>query len=283
MAGDIPAPVAAPRGEDDDLLTRARAGDADAMEALLVRYQPRLYRFGLRMCRNPDDAGDVAQESLIAMARALPGFRGDSSVSTWLYTIARRLCVRRRRRTASSRADSIDGSEREAAHAVADPRPGPEHAAAGRELEAGLVAAIDALEPGQREVLLLRDVEGLPAAEVAAVLGISVDAVKSRLHRARTAVRRRLARLIEGLPVEGPRGPSCPDVPTLFSQYLEGEIDPAACARMEAHLAGCARCQGACDALKRTLAACRRLPVPEVPPETVARVRSAIRALLAGR
>jgi RNA polymerase sigma-70 factor (ECF subfamily) len=277
MDAEIPAGAA---GGDDDLLASARRGDADALERLLVRYHPLLYRYGLRMCRNPDDAGEIAQESLMAMARALPGFRGESSVSTWLYTIARRFCVRKRRRSPPARQVSIDDPEHEAAHAMADPRPGPEHVAAGRELETGLVAAIDALEPGQREVLILRDVEGLPAAEVAKVLGVSVDAVKSRLHRARTAVRRRLARFVDGLPADGPPSPTCPDVPSLFSQYLEGEVDPAACARMEAHLAGCARCQGACDALKRTLAACRQLPTPDVPPETAAAVRTAIRALL---
>lgn len=279
MDADIPATVAAPRSGDDELVARARAGDAVAIESLLVRYHPYLYRFGMRMCGNADDAGDIAQESLIAMARALPGFRGDAAVSTWLYTIARRLCVRKRRRFPAGREESIDAPEHEAAHALADPRPGPEHVAAGRELEAGLGAAIDALEPGQRDVLVLRDIEGLPAAEVAEVLGISIDAVKSRLHRARTAVRGRVAPLVDGLP-DGPRPASCPDVPTLFSQYLEGEIDPAACAQMEAHLAACPRCQGACDALKRTLAACRRLPAPEVPPETAAAVRTAIRALL---
>lgn len=280
MDAEIPAAAAA--GGDDELLASARRGDADALERLLIRYHPRLFRFGLRMCRNPDDAGEVAQESLMAMARALPGFRGDASVSTWLYTIARRLCVRRRRRSAAGRAESIDAPEHQAAHAMADPGPGPEHVAAGREIEAGLVAAIDALEPGQREVLVLRDVEGLPAAEVAAVLGLSVEAVKSRLHRARTAVRRQMAPLLGGPPDER-RPASCPDLPPLFSRYLEGEIDTAACVRMEEHLAGCGYCRGACDALKRTLALCRQFPAPDVPPETAAAVKQAIRAVLARR
>jgi RNA polymerase sigma-70 factor (ECF subfamily) len=279
---DAEIPAAGATAADDDLLASARGGDADAVERLLIRYHPRLYRFGLQMCRNPDDAGEVAQESLMAMARALPGFRGDASVSTWLYTIARRLCVRRRRREAAGRADSIDAPEHQAAHAIADPRPGPEHAAAGREIEAALAAAIGALEPAQREVLVLRDVEGLPAAEVAAVLGVSVEAVKSRLHRARTAVRRQMAPLLGG-PPDDRRPASCPDLPPLFSRYLEGEIDAAACVRMEEHLAACRYCRGACDALKRTLALCRQVPAPEVPAETAAAVKQAIRALLATR
>ena len=82
MEGNIPAGGPAGSPSDDELLAAARQGDASALEALLVRYQPRLYRFGLRMCGNVDEAGDVAQESLIAMARSLRDFRGDASVSS---------------------------------------------------------------------------------------------------------------------------------------------------------------------------------------------------------
>src|SRR6185436_4541875 len=81
---------------DDGLLDRARTGDRAAMEALLLRHQAQVYRFGLRMCRNPEDAKDILQDTLLAMARGLPDFRGASSVSTWLYTIARSFCLKRR-------------------------------------------------------------------------------------------------------------------------------------------------------------------------------------------
>ena len=95
---------------DDELVAAARQGDSAALETLLVRYQPHLYRFGLRMCGNVEDAGDVAQESLISMARSVRDFRGDSSVSSWLYTIARRFCIKKRRRSkfAPTREESLD-------------------------------------------------------------------------------------------------------------------------------------------------------------------------------
>lgn len=282
MGADIPTGAGAGSPSDDQLLAAARQGDTAALEALLVRYQPHLYRFGLRMCGNVDDAGDVAQESLISMARSLREFRGDSSVSSWLYTIARRFCIKKRRRSrfAPAREESLDGRAADAAQHLADPAPNPEQTASNRELATALTQAIDALDASQREVLVLRDVEGLSAPEVAKVLGMSVDAVKSRLHRARVAVRQQLAPVLGGSPSELPRGAMCPDVLTLFSQHLESDIDPSVCAMMEAHVAQCSHCRNACDSLKRTLAMCRELPTPEVPASLAASIRGAIRAAL---
>ncbi|HXW08372.1 MAG TPA: sigma-70 family RNA polymerase sigma factor [Vicinamibacterales bacterium] len=284
-AADTPTGDRAGSATDGELLAAARQGDTAALEALLLRYQPHLYRFGLRMCGNEEDAGDVAQESLISMARSLRDFRGDSSVSSWLYIIARRFCIKKRRRSkfAPAREESLDGPGIDAARHLADPAPGPEQAATNRELERALVRAIDLLEPPQREVLVLRDVEGLSAPEVAKVLGVSVDAVKSRLHRARVAVRQELAPVL-GTPGDEPRRDSmCPDVLMLFSQHLEGEIDPGVCATMEAHLARCGRCRGTCESLKRTLAVCRQLPTPEVPESISASIRAAIQTFLKPR
>jgi RNA polymerase sigma-70 factor (ECF subfamily) len=234
------------------------------------------------MCGNVEDAGDVAQESLISMARSLRDFRGSSSVSSWLYTIARRFCIKKRRRSkfAPAREESLDAPGSDAAQSLADPAPSPEQTASNRELATALTQAIDALDPSQREVLVLRDVEGLPALEVAKILGMSVDAVKSRLHRARIAVRDKLTPLLARPASESPRGETCPDVLTLFSQHLEGDIDPSVCATMETHLAQCRHCRDACESLKRTLAVCRQLPTPEVPGPLAESIRTAIHAFL---
>lgn len=267
---------------DEDLVAAARRGDAAALEALIVRYQPRVYRFGVRMCRHPEDASDVAQETLLAMARSIRDFRGDSSVSTWLFTIARRFCLRKRRRSQSAPAQehSLDAPGAEGIQQVADPAPGPEEKAAARQIESVLTSAIDSLDRGQREVLVLRDVEGLSADEVAKVLGVSVPAVKSRLHRARLSVRQQLAPVLGVPSPASPQSPPCPDVLLLFSRHLEGEIAPDVCADLEAHLERCGRCRGACDSLKRTLAACRAVPAPAVPAPVAASVKRAIRAFL---
>jgi RNA polymerase sigma-70 factor, ECF subfamily len=280
MGADVPASQAAGSRSDDELVAAARQGDSAALETLLLRYQPHLYRFGLRMCGNVEDAGDVAQESLVSMARSVRGFRGDASVSSWLYTIARRFCIKKRRRSkfAPAREESLDAPTTDVALHLADPRPNPEQTAANAELATALTRAIDALEPAQREVLVLRDVEGLSAPEVAKILDLSVDAVKSRLHRARVAIREALAPALGRPGIAPAGGPPCPDVLTLFSQHLEGEIAPSVCAAMEAHLAQCHHCHATCESLKRTLALCRQLPTPDVPASLAASVRAAIHA-----
>jgi RNA polymerase sigma-70 factor (ECF subfamily) len=273
---------AADQAPDEALLASARTGDREALEALILRYQPRVYRFGIRMCRDAEDASDVAQDTLLAMARSIRDFRGEASVGTWLFTIARRFCMRKRRRSryAPAREHSLETLGSEGMRHPPDPAPDPEREAAGREIESALTSAIDALEPGQREVLVLRDVEGLSAPEVAQVLGLTVQAVKSRLHRARLAVRQQVAPLL-GVPPAAPAGlPQCPDVLTLFSRHLEGDIAPSVCAELEAHLDRCGHCRGACESLKRTLAACRAVPAPEVPARLASSIRIAIREFL---
>lgn len=267
----------------DDVLDAARAGDADALETLLREHQGRIYRFGLKMCGHPEDAQDVAQDTLFAAARTIRGFRAESSVSTWLYTIARRFCIKKRRRPASApEVVSLDAGGAPARNAVGAALD-PERALADRELGTALDSAIAALDTPLREVLLLRDVEGLSAPEVAQVIGLGVAAVKSRLHRARAAVRGRLAPLLEpagAAPAPAPGG-GCPDVVALLSQHLEGDIAPETCAEMERHVAGCDRCGAACESLRRTLRMCSATPLVELPASVQASLRAGIRAVLA--
>jgi RNA polymerase sigma-70 factor (ECF subfamily) len=281
MGGQIPDDERTRTPSDDELLTAARAGEASALETLLARYQPHLYRFGLRMCGNEQDAGDVAQESLMSMARSLRDFRGDSSVSTWLYTIARRFCMKKRRRSkfAPAREESLDLFDSTGTRLV-DPSPNPEQIATNHELATALTRAIHTLPPAQREVLVLRDVEGLPAPDVAKVLGITIEAVKSRLHRARTAVREELTPILGGPAIANDRQRPCPDVLALFSRHLEGELDRTACAKIEAHLAECVHCRRTCESLKRTVALCRQLPTPMVPPSLASSIRTALQVFL---
>ncbi len=271
---------------DTALLDRARTGDRKALEELLVRHERRVYRFGLKMCRDPEDAKDVLQETLLAVARTVKDFRGSSSVSTWLYTIARSFCIKKRRRSkyAPAEEESLDaGGPGDEAMQIAEPSRGPEEELAGRQVEAALEQAIAGLEPMYREVLVLRDVEGLTAPEVGEVMGLTVEAVKSRLHRARVAVREAVAPLLgvpgpEGQPAPTPVAAAggCPDMVDLFSRHLEGEISASVCADMEKHLASCPACQSKCDSLQRTLALCRAAPLPEVPKAVQADVRRAL-------
>ncbi|HVV51616.1 MAG TPA: sigma-70 family RNA polymerase sigma factor [Polyangia bacterium] len=268
---------------DERLLADARAGDRQALEVLLERHQEQVYRFSLKMCRDPEDAKDVLQDTLLAMARGVRDFRGASSVATWLYTIARSFCIKKRRRSkfAPEEERSLDSMTRETKK-LADPAERADEALAGKQVEDALERAIGELEPMYREVLLLRDVEGLTAPEVAEVLGLTSQAVKSRLHRARLSVRDRVAPLL-GIKTDLPTAPGdCPDVLTMFSQHLEDEISAEVCAQMERHLEACERCRGTCDTLKQTLSLCSSsVASVSVPPAVQASVRTALRAFLA--
>jgi len=270
--------------EENALLEAARAGDAEALETLLEQHEPRVYRFARRLCRHHEDAEDVLQESLLAAARGLSGFRGASSLSTWLFTIARSYCIKKRRRSRFAPTEvSLEVGEADAVPEPPDPAPGPEETLHAKRLEAALEGAIAGLDRKYREVFVLRDVEGLTAPEVATVTGLSVAAIKSRLHRARARVREEMAPLL--MPAEAVSPTSdrpCPDVVKLFSRYLEGDISPRTCARMEEHLAACPRCRASCDALREVLQRCRTAPSPEVPAALQEKVRAAVRGLVDG-
>jgi RNA polymerase sigma-70 factor (ECF subfamily) len=268
--------------DDQELLERARSGEKDALERLLERHQSQVYRFGMKMCRDPEDAKDVLQDTLLSVARNVRDFRGGSSISTWLYTIARSFCVKKRRTSKfapKQAASSLDGD----AEHIADPGSPADELLASKEVERALEEAIGSLEPMYREVLLLRDVEGLTAPEVARVTGASVQAVKSRLHRARLAVRAHIGPLL-GIPSDLPAAPgTCPDVLVLFSSHLDGQVSAEVCAKMERHIEACPRCKGACDSLKRTLSLCQAsAPTVQVPASVQASVKVALRNFLAG-
>ena len=281
---------------ENALLQAARSGDEHALEQLIEQHQDRIYRFGMKMCRHPQDAEDVLQDTLLTMARSIQDFRGASSLSTWLYTVARSVCIKKRRKSkfAPTQEVSLEQDAAGEAHAHAHPGRSPFEAALGNEVQQVLQDAIHGLDPDQREVLVLRDVEGLRASEVSEVLGISVAAVKSRLHRARASVRAAVAPTLGDRSADTPTTPAasigtaatapgagtCPDVLTLYSQHLEGEISADLCEQMERHLATCPRCRSTCDSLKETLALCHQVPTTPVPAPVQASVREALRAFL---
>jgi RNA polymerase sigma-70 factor (ECF subfamily) len=176
---------------DADLIAAVRAGDDAALGTLLARHKAAVYRFGMKLCRDSEDAKDVLQDTLFAAVKGVRAFRGASSLSTWLYAIARSFCIKKHRASKFAPKETISLDAPSVAKTAAG-APTPDVAASGRELSAILDHAIDALDEPSREVFVMRDIEGLTAPEVARVLGVSVDAVKSRLHRARAQVRREL-------------------------------------------------------------------------------------------
>jgi len=271
------------RSEERRLLAAARGGDRGALNEVARRVSGSVYRFGRGFCRDPHDAEDVMQDVLAALVTSLQSFRGDATLSTWAYVVARNACLRRRRhrdRWVPLEPAAGDEAPLMTPFEPADPAGGPERAAERRELREALERAIAALPDAQREVLVLRDVEGLPGERVAQLLGLDLRAMKSRLHRARLAVRAALApHVAPGAP--GP-GPSCPDTARLLSRHLEGELDGAVCERLAAHVEACPSCGAACESLRAALGACRAWRGAPVPDQVRAEVRAAIRSAVAG-
>jgi RNA polymerase sigma-70 factor, ECF subfamily len=261
---------------DKELLEQAQSGDSTAVDELLSRHERQVFRYGLRMCGNEEDARDVLQETLLAAFQNVKGFRGDAQLSTWLYQIARNFCIRSRRRTLGE-PKRVESLEKPEAAAVPSEQAQPDEKAHAREIGTLLQSAMLTLSEAHREVLVLRDVEGLSAEEAAGVIGIEVGALKSRLHRARMELREKLVDFL------GPGGEldgaaPCPGLAEELAAYAAEEIDQATCARIEEHIKRCKRCAAACDTLQRTVSLCRQIPGGEVPEP----VRAAVRAALLG-
>ncbi len=186
---------------DPQFLDRLRAGDAAAFDFLVRERSPDIYALLYRLTEDPEEARDLTQETFLQAFRAVGNFRGDADLRTWLYRIAlnqarnRWRWWRRRRRNVTVSLDATDEAHEQPLGAqLADEQSvNPEQAALAHEREQILTGAVRSLSRVYREVVVLRDVEGLSYEEVAATLEISVGTVKSRLSRGRAELRRRLA------------------------------------------------------------------------------------------
>lgn len=180
------------------LLDGSRAGDAASMQALLRRHNARILKMVRRLCPDPDDAEEVFQDTLVAIMRNIRRFRGDASLLTWIYTLARSQ-VARRRRKARSRLFEALVSSRQLASSFLDERWIPDDAVSRAELHRALHDGLRRLSELDRRVLWMRDGQGLTSPEVAVATGLTVPAVKTRLHRARKAMRAYLAPILPAI------------------------------------------------------------------------------------
>jgi RNA polymerase sigma-70 factor (ECF subfamily) len=241
----------------------------------------------MNFCRDREDAEEIAQDVLTSLVRSLSSYRGEASLSTWAYTVARNACLRRRRRGAAP-LESLDAWREAHGAEPADPAAGPDARLERREASAALEDAIRALPPSLREAVVLRDVEGLSAREAARVTRLGERAFKSRLHRARLRLREALEPVLrpradEDAVAARPRGGSrlprrCPDIARYLSRHLEGDVDPALCARLEAHVRACPSCAALCGSLRSTLRTCAALRRKALPRGARAALRGALRA-----
>lgn len=184
--------------DDGALVARCAAGDRAAFDRLVERHGGALLRFAGRQCSSARDAEDALQDGLLAAWRGAGGFRGDAAVRTWLFQVVLHACRRRGRRR-SGEPDHHTSMD-EAEHLASDVA-GAEERVAARQQGRALELALEALPAEAREILLLRDVEGLSGAEAAEVLGLGLAAMKSRLHRARLELKERTEAIL-GHPLE---------------------------------------------------------------------------------
>lgn len=177
-------------------VARAIGGDEAAFEALVRRREADVYRLCLRMLGDRDDAMDAAQDTFLRVYRALPRFRGEATFRTWVLGIAINVCrsklvsrERRQRQRSVSLQHEDPASGDEVVHDLTDAAPGPEQRAFAAELRTALAAGLRRLSPEHREILLLHEMTRLEYEEIAAALGVRLGTVKSRMARARAALR----------------------------------------------------------------------------------------------
>ncbi|MGA2266605.1 MAG: sigma-70 family RNA polymerase sigma factor [Phycisphaerae bacterium] len=188
--------------EDQGLIERCRQGEMQAFGLLVAKYQDRIFNLVRRMCPRQADAEELAQEAFLRALEKLDQFRGQSQFYTWLFRIASNLAISHCRRNGQIRfaplGDREDGAAGQAARhrSMAQPAADPQAAAMSAETAARVTEALDGLDEEHRLIVVLRDVEDMDYAAIAAVLEVPIGTVKSRLHRARTLLKEKLTGLV---------------------------------------------------------------------------------------
>lgn len=177
------------------LVQKAKAGDRDAFAALVSAYEGKIYNLALRYLGNREDAMDASQEVFLRVFRFLPGFQEESGFSTWIYRIGVNVCkdmLAKRAKRGELSLELPDEEEDYRTAEVADSRYDPEAIVEQADLRESLAEAIGQLPQQQREMIVLRDIQGLSYEEIGQVLSLESGTVKSRLSRARENLRKKL-------------------------------------------------------------------------------------------
>ena len=176
------------REQEAAIVRKVLDGDVNAFETLVLEYEKNVYNISLRMTGNSEDAADMTQEAFIKAYNSLQSFRGDSKFSVWLYRIVSNVCLdflrsRNRRPTVSLSVEDDDGEDTQLD--VADDSQSPELLLDRKLTRESVRRGLDSLPPDYRQILLLREIQGLSYDEISQALGLEVGTVKSRIFRAR--------------------------------------------------------------------------------------------------
>lgn len=179
---------------EEELVRRAKQGDHEAFGQLIRDNEKRIYTLTLRMTGDREDALDLAQEAFLNAWRGLPAFKGDSSFATWLYRLASNACLdhlRSKKRRTQALGETLPLDDGEVAPVqIPDTAPTPEQAAEQAEVRRCLARGLAALPDHHRQVLVMRELSGLSYQEIGDTMGLDLGTVKSRLARARKALRK---------------------------------------------------------------------------------------------
>lgn len=192
--------------EDDELVVLCQKGDQQAFRVLICRYQNRVFNLCYRMLGNPDEAEEIAQEVFVKLYKSIGSFRGDSKFSTWLYRVTHNVCINqinylKRRHYYENRSLDLEPQDDSPAPQYAADAPDGEQDLMATELGAAIEEKLGMLAPEMREVIIMRDIEGMSYEEVAEALKVKIGTVKSRLHRGRSELQQLLKDYLEDEPV----------------------------------------------------------------------------------
>lgn len=183
--------------DDEVLIRRAQQGDQEAFNELVIAYQERAYKYAYRLTRNQELAGDIVADAFVRVYSALKNFRGQSAFGTWLYRIVTNCYLDIRKKDKESKNfslnDPVGVKSGEVERQYEDDGPGPDHLAERNQRELLVQSALDQMQEYQKSMLVMYHVEALSYEEIAEVLDLPIGTVKSRLNRARVALRDLLA------------------------------------------------------------------------------------------
>lgn len=183
---------------DKNLIEKTKNGDNSAFEELVKKYEQKIYNLALRLTSNPEEVGDILQETFLKAYRSLNSFKGEANFSTWLYRIAMNIALMRKRKEKGKIFESLDRilptAEGELHKEIPDWSTNPEAEIENKEVRNILTNALASLPDDYRAVLVLRDIQNLSNKEVSEILKLSIPTVKSRLHRARLFLRNEVSK-----------------------------------------------------------------------------------------